>query len=132
MSLYLQITVGDGLYLLGAHDILEIRSDVRDEDDGVSWQGETVPTIDLRAIFEEPAAPQACCILFARADGTPAALIADRVDGLAEYGAEEFCLLPPIGPTGGMIDAVAMRPADQRLLLRLCGESMLATATAIG
>ncbi len=132
MSLYLQIAVGAGLYLLDAGHVLEIRPDIRGEDDAARWQGDAVPTVDLRELFEETAAPQGSCILIAEARGTPAALIVDRVDGLAEFGAAEFCSLPPIGPIGGMIDAVATRPADRRLLLRMRGERVLATATAVG
>jgi chemotaxis signal transduction protein len=132
VSLYLQIAVGAGLYLLDATNVLEIRLDIGGGDDARRWQGEAVATADLRTLFEETASPQAERILIAQRTGTPAALIVDRVEGLAEFGAAEFHSLPPIGPLGGMIDAVAMRPADQRLLLRVRGERVLATVAAVG
>jgi CheW-like domain len=133
VSLYLQIAVGAGLYLLDASQVLEIREGRgRVGDDALCWQDEAVPTVDLRELFEETATAQASCILIAQAGGTHAALIVDRVDGLAEFGAAEFRSLPPIGPIGRMIDAVATRPEDQRLLLRLRGERALAIATAVG
>jgi hypothetical protein len=132
VSLYLQLAVGSGLYLLDASHVLEVRTNSGVGGDTARGQGDTVPTVDLRALFEETAASEASALLIVQAGGTPAALIVDRVDGLIEFGAGEFRLLPPIGPIGGMIDAVATRPGDQRLLLRVLGECVLATAAAVG
>jgi hypothetical protein len=135
MSLYLQIAVGAGRYLLDASHILEIRSDMPGGDDVARRQEGAIVAVDLRELFDETAGTagtQGSCVVLAQTSGPPAALIVDRVDGLAEFGAAEFCPLPPIGPLGLMIDAVAMRLADRRPLLRLRGERALATAAALG
>lgn len=131
MSLYLQITVGAGRYLLDAAHVVEIRPGSRSGDDGVRRQDRAAPVVDLRELFNAAPVAQGHCILCAQADGGPAALIVDRIDGLAEFGAAEWCPLPPIGPLGGLIDAVSLRLADDHPLLRLRGERALA-ATAVG
>jgi hypothetical protein len=132
VSLYLQIAVGAELYLLDANHVLQIREGIGHDDESPRWQGAAVPIVDLCALFEATAARQASLILTVQAGGTPAALLVDRVEGLAEFGDAEFRALPPIGPLSGMIDAVAVRTSDQRLLMRVCGERVLAIATAVG
>lgn len=121
MSLYLEIAVGGGLYLLDGGEVIN-------SGDG---DGEGLPTVDLRALFDEPAGLPGCRILFPQRSGGAAVLIADRIVGTAEYDASEFCPVPPIGPLGALIDAVVARPADQRPALRLRGEHALTSAAAI-
>lgn len=128
MSLFLQIVVGDGVYLLDAKPILEVRSEVGGAE---AMHDLAVPTVDLRQLFAEPADTRGCAILLVQTSGSPAALVVDRVDGLAEFAEADFRPLPPIGPLGALIDAVAVRSADARPLLRLRGERALA-AVAVG
>lgn len=127
MSLFLQIVVGAGVYLLDAKHILEVRPDVGD-----AAHSAALPKVDLRRLLAEPADAPGAAILFAQTSGSPAALVVDRVDGLAEFVDVEFCPLPPIGPLGTLIDAVAMRLADARPVLRLRGERAMAVAAALG
>ena len=129
MSLFLQIVVGAGVYLLDAKHILEVRPDVGDSD---AAHSAALPKVDLRRLLAEPADAPGAAILFAQTSGSPAALVVDRVDGLAEFVDVEFCPLPPIGPLGTLIDAVAMRLADARPVLRLRGERAMAVAAALG
>jgi hypothetical protein len=133
VSLYLQIAVGDGLYLLDAAHILEIRQGPHRAGDIVRWQEAPVPVVDLHPIFDDevsgegrPSSIPGCCVLFSQASGEAAALIADRADSLVELGEAELCHLPPIGPLGNLLDAVATRSGDERPLLRLRGEHVLA------
>ena len=91
-----------------------------------------MPVIDLRRLFDEPTDAPGCCIMLTQAGGAAAALICDRVVGLAEFGDAEFSPLPPIGPLGTMIDAVVTRLAERRPLLRLRGERAVATAAVVG
>lgn len=130
MTLYLQVSIGSAQYLLDASRVLEIREGIGDGH--VRWQGVAASIVDLPALFDEAPSSPASVILTEQQNGNPAALIVDRVDGLAEFDAAEFRPLPSIGPIGGMIDAIALRPADQRPLLRLCGERALAIATVVG
>lgn len=122
MSLYLQIAVGAGLYLIEATHALEIC----DEGRGAA----TTPVVDLRALFAEPVEREAQCVLVGQANGATAALMVDRVGALMELEDAEFCPLPPIGPVGLLIDAVSTRLADGRPLLRLRGELALTAAAA--
>jgi len=132
VSLYLQIVIGAGHYLLDARPILEVLPDFRPGTDDASGTGGAMPVIDLRRLFDERADAPGCCIMLTQASGMAAALICDRVVGLTEFGDAEFSPLPPIGPLGMMIDAVATRLAEQRPLLRLRGERAVAAAAAVG
>jgi chemotaxis signal transduction protein len=120
VSRYLQIAVGAGLYLIDASRLV-------DGDGGI-----LPPIVDLRALFEEPAAQQGSPILCTQISGPPALLIADRIDGIVDYDEAEFRKLPPIGPLGEVIDAFVTRLSNERLLLRLRGEHAVAAAAAIG
>ncbi|HVB16150.1 MAG TPA: chemotaxis protein CheW [Stellaceae bacterium] len=132
MSLYLQIVIGAGHYLLDARPIVEILPDFRPGADDAHGTEDPAPVIDLRRLFDERADAPGCCIMLTQASGMAAALICDRVVGLTEFGDAEFSPLPPIGPLGMMIDAVATRLAEQRPLLRLRGERAVAAAAAVG
>ena len=127
MSLYLKVAVGAGLYLLDAGRVLEIRSD----DARGRWRGEGVPVVDCRSLFDEAAGTRGDGILFGEEDGAVAELIVDRVEGLIEIAESELRPMPPIGPLGGLIDAVSVL-ADQRPMLRLRVEHMRAAAAALG
>ena len=127
MSLYLQIAVGAGRYLLDAAPILEIRSFAA-AGPGPAGEGAGAPRVDLRALFAEPTVAPGFCVMLRQASGEIAALLVDRVDGLVDVGEGEFHPLPPIGPVGLGIDAVAAAAADRAPLLRLRGERALAAA----
>jgi hypothetical protein len=58
--------------------------------------------------------------------GAPIAAVVDRAESLTELREEDWRPLPPIGPIGDLIDAVTMRPGDERPLLRLRGERIAA------
>jgi len=131
VSLYLHVEVGAGRYLLDARLIIEIRPELPHSGGIAHRPGGAMPAVDLRKLFDEPASPQGCCILFTQASGA-AALIVDRVVGLIEFADAEFRPLPPIGPLGAMIDGVATRGGDRYPLLRLRGERALATAVVVG
>lgn len=130
MSLYLEIGIGAGRYLLDAAHVLEVRQDL-DGTDGASWQGAAVAAVDLREVFDASATAPGCCILYTQRSGEAATLLVDRVDGLVDLGDGAFRPIPPIGPLGALLDAIAPRLADQRPMLRLRGERALALA-AIG
>lgn len=125
MSLYLQIEVGEGHYLLEATRILELRTGSHDTA-GEPPRDNDPPAVDLRQLFGESAAATGYCVVYAQASGKAAALLVDRVDGLVDLGDDEFCPLPPIGPLGALIDAISTRLADRRPMLRLRGERVLA------
>jgi CheW-like domain len=126
-SLYLRVGVGAGLYLLDAGAILEIRSD---NGRGL-WRGEAVPLVDCRRLFDEPVDTPGDGVVFGAEGGSIAELIVDRVDGLFELPDTELRPLPPIGPLGGLIDAVSVR-GDERPMLRLRAGHVRATAAALG
>ena len=123
MSLYLKVGIGAGLYLLDAGRVLEIRSD----DARGLWRGEGVPVVDCRKLFDEPAAAVGEGILIAEEGGAVAELIIDRVEGLIEIADSALRPVPPIGPLGGLIDAVSVL-SDERPMLRLRGEDARAAA----
>ncbi len=126
MTLYLQIVIGDGRYLLDARQVLEVREAAGSDGDG---PGGDTPIVDLRKAFAEATEAQGPSVVVAQAEGAPAAaLIVDRVEGLAEIDDAAFCPLPPIGLLGALLDGVAMRPGVDRPLLRLRGECALAAA----
>jgi chemotaxis signal transduction protein len=131
VSLYLQIAVGDGIYLLEAARVREIRDDIA-ADEMARWPGGTLAKIDLRRLFAAAASAPGACVVFAQSAGPPAALVVDRVDGLLQVGSAEFYPLPPIGPLGALIDAVAVRGEDQHPRLRLRGERTLRLTAALG
>lgn len=136
MTLYLQVAVGDGLYLIDARQIVEVRAALGGDDDPGRREG-ALPAVDLRQVFAAPAEAPGSSVLVAQAGGTTAggtaaALIVDRIDGLAEFDDAAFSPLPPIGPLGELIDALAMRFGVERPLLRLRGEHALAAAGAFG
>ena len=128
MSLYLQVAIGAGLYLLDAGHVREIAG----QDGAGASLDAAMATVDLRALFAEPAARPAAAVVFAQADAAPAALIVDRIDGLVDVAAASFRPLPPIGPVGGLIDAVAADATGERPRLRLRGERALAAAAIAG
>jgi chemotaxis signal transduction protein len=127
VSLYLKVAVGASFYLLDAGRVLEIRSD----DARGHWRGEGVPVVDCRDLFDEPAGMRGDGILFGEEDGAVAELIVDRVEGLVEIADAGLRPVPPIGPLGGLIDAVSAL-ADERPMLWLRAEHMRATAAALG
>ena len=127
MSLYLKVGIGLGVYLLDAGRVLEIRSD----DARGHWRGGSVLVVDCRGLFDEPAVAPGEGILIAEEDGAVAELIVDRVEGLVEIAEAALRPVPPIGPLGGLIDAVSV-PADERPMLRLRAEHARATAVALG
>ncbi|HLY46934.1 MAG TPA: chemotaxis protein CheW [Stellaceae bacterium] len=131
MTLYLQVAVGDGLYLIDARQVVEVRAALGGEDDPGRRDG-ALPAVDLRQVFAAPAVAPGSSVLVAQAGGAAAALIVDRIDGLAEFDDAAFSPLPPIGPLGELIDALAMRLGVERPLLRLRGERALAAAGAFG
>ncbi len=120
MSLYLQVAVGAGLYLLDATHIRAI-------DNGADLD---LPAIDLRALFAEKAATVGTSIVVEQVSGEAAVLVVDRIDGLIEIGEAELRPLPPIGALGLLLDAVSLRLVDDRPLLRLRGERARHTAAA--
>ncbi|HVC56753.1 MAG TPA: hypothetical protein VND95_12405 [Stellaceae bacterium] len=128
MSLYLQIALGAGRYLLDASHIVEIRSDMRG---GAAGAGSAMASVDLRAIFDEPAGTPGPGIVLTQNSGELAVLVVDRIDGLAEFDDAEFCPLPPIGPLATLLDAVTTRLTEERPLLRLRGERALAGMAAL-
>ena len=130
MTLYLQVAVGDGLYLIDARQVVEVRAALGDDDP--SRRDGALPAVDLRQVFAAPAEAPGSSVLVAQAGGAAAALIVDRIDGLAEFDDAAFSPLPPIGPLGELIDALAMRLGVERPLLRLRGEHALAAAGAFG
>ena len=127
MTLYLRIAVGEGCYLLDAKHVLEVRpasaGDARAADNATK-------KVDLREMFAEPVAAQGSHVLVAQAEGPPAGLIVDRVDGLAEFEEAAFYPLPTIGPLGTLIDGVATQLGGERPMLRLRGERAVAVAAA--
>lgn len=133
MSLYLQIAVGAGRYLLDASHVVEIRHVVETRTDrgaggdAILWQGDSVAIVDLREMFAEPKDAPGACVLFAQATGDIAALLVDRVDGLIELDdVDDLSPLPPIGPLGTLIDAISTRFGAEHPALRLRGERALA------
>lgn len=124
MSLYLQAAVGAGRYLLEAARIVEIRPVA----EAARRQGEELPRVDLRTLFGADATAPGCCVLVRQAGGETAALFVDRVDGLVDIGQSEWRPLPPVGPLGQLIDAVATKLTLERPMLRLRGERALAAA----
>lgn len=130
MSLYLQVGIGEGLYLLEAARIFEIWPGTGNAGP-VRWQDRTIGTVDLRQLFAEPAESAGWCALFERRTGDAVGLIVDRVDGLIEHGDADFAPLPPIGKVGLLIDAISKLPTKTRPALRLRGERALATAAAL-
>jgi chemotaxis signal transduction protein len=129
VSLYLQVGVGSGRYLLDAVGIVEIHPVVPGAD-AVHWRGTPAAVVDLREMFGEDAAGRECCVLCVQASGEVAALLVDRADGLVDLGNAEFRPLPPLGPLGSLIDAVAIRMIDERPMLRLRGDRALAIRAA--
>jgi hypothetical protein len=127
VSLYLRLGVGAGLYLLDAGAILEIRSD---NARGL-WRSAAVPIVDCRRLFEAPVDTPGDGVVFGEEGGTVAELIVDRVEGLVDLADAELRPLPPIGPLGGLIDAVSVL-GDERPMLRLRAGDLCATAAALG
>jgi chemotaxis signal transduction protein len=125
VSLYLQTTVGAGRYLLEAARVIEVRP-VTLPGEAARWQGEDLPRVDLRALFGTDSATGGCCVLARQASGAIAAIFVDGVEGLVEVGQSEWRPLPPIGPLGQLIDAVATKLAQERPMLRLRGERAIA------
>ncbi|HKS88199.1 MAG TPA: hypothetical protein VJR70_02045 [Stellaceae bacterium] len=127
MSLYLQVAIGGDLFLVDAGHIVEVSP----QDAPGDGDPNGLPAIDLRRLFAAAAEADGSRIRVADAAGTTTTLVVDRVDGLAEIDPASFRALPPIGPLGTLIDAVAMRPGIERPLLRLRGERALAVAAAL-
>jgi hypothetical protein len=125
VSLYLQIAVGAGLYLVAA-------SHVAPSDPDQARTEASVRTVDLRALFDVPSGAPGSRVLLAPVAGEPLAIIADRVDGTVEYDDGEFRPLPPIGALGALIDAIAARIPGERPALRLRGEYIAQAAAAVG
>jgi len=120
VSLYVQVAIGAGRYLLDAERVLEIRA--RTEDDP------TMPRVDLRRLFAAPEAAGMSAVLVAQSGGEVALLAVDRVEGLVEIADAALCRLPPIGPLGMLIDAAVAGANDEPPLLRLRGERALIAA----
>lgn len=125
MSLYLQVAVGDGVYLLDADHILEIADTGSAAADGDNREGGAGTVVDLRELFEQRAGANSATVLVGQISGETAALLVDRVGNLVEISDSEFRALPPIGPVGLLIDAVCGRLIAGRPLLRLRGERVL-------
>ena len=127
MSLYLQASVGASRYLFEAARIVEVRR-VADPAEAARWQGEELPRVDLRTLFGAAATTPGCCVLARQADEETAALFVDAVDGLVDIGQSEWRPLPPIGPVGQLIDAVAITPGQECPMLRVRVERALPQA----
>lgn len=124
MTLYLQLVVGGGRYLVPASQIRGVAL----ADDPA---GKTGTTIDLRQAFDQPQGAAGARVLIAAGPGAATALLADSVAGLVELADAEFRPLPPIGPAGALFDAISTRIVDNPPALRLRVEHLLAgTASA--
>jgi hypothetical protein len=122
VSLYLQMAVGAGRYLLDAARIVEVRPLT----DAAQGQVEGLPRIDLRVLFGVEGTPSGYGVLVTQSAGGTAALLVDAVDRLVEIAQSELRPLPPIGPLGQLIDAVWAELGGGRPMLRLRGERALA------